>query len=97
MGKRHCVCKKEPCECNNGWGRFDSEAELLAAIDAEIGQTHQRQRWGNGHNDCQAVQWLVGESLSIEEIAETLGMSVSRVRGICRDLGIDNKQEGIHV
>lgn len=88
MGKEHCICGEEPCVCHNGWGRYETEHELLAAIEDEIRSGPRRGAWNNGDADCQTVQWMRGENMSVDEISEVLGISTGRVRGICRRLGI---------
>ncbi len=76
--------------CHNGWGRqFGSVYDLLATIDAELRATAVREQWHNGDADKEAVRWMRGSNHSYEEIAEVLNISVGRVQGICRSLGME--------
>lgn len=83
MATKPCTCPKWECTCNNGWGYFKTEAELLAAIGAEIRAEERRLAGGYGSDD-DAVIWMIEEGYTDEEIAGELGVPLGKVRRVMR-------------
>lgn len=75
-----------------GWGTVQSEAELFARIDAEIGR-QQRQANRHRNGDIEATSWMLGEGYSEGEIMETLGISRRNLRAIMRLLDCETENE----
>lgn len=75
-----------------GWGTVQSEAELFARIDAEIGR-QQRQANRYAREDMDAVEWMRGEGYGEGMIAQTLGISPRNVRAIVRLLESETQNE----
>lgn len=78
-----------------GWGHFNTEEELLATIDAEIG-TQRRQVERLRSEDVEAVAWMREDlDASDGEIMETLGISRANLRRIQRLLDTETTEGGV--
>lgn len=77
----------------HGWGYFSTEADLLAAIDEEIGVQEARPAQPAA-GDLEAAAWLVEHlGYSTAQVAETLGISIRQARRIMRMLGEYDTEE----
>lgn len=77
-----CFCEASPCQCNSGWGTFETEGQLMAAISGEIAASEQQLREEHVHPDTQAVFWLDREGMDVDGIAESLEIPVRQVEQI---------------